>query len=92
MDFNKSDIDYSNCTNAWISGKWINDILLPPEKRGSNPDLFYNAFIRINGVEDKVNYVHDLLKLGQELKDAMMMTGCATLADINPECIRLPHP
>lgn len=31
-------------------------------------------------------------KLGQELKDAMMMTGCATLADINPECIRLPHP
>ena len=70
MDFNKSDIDYSNCTNAWISGKWINDILLPPEKRGSNPDLFYNAFIRINGVEDKVNYVHDLLKLGQELKSS----------------------
>ena len=32
--------------------------------------LFYNAFIRINGVEDKVNYVHDLLKLGQELKSS----------------------
>lgn len=26
--------------------------------------------IRINGVEDKVNYVHDLLKLGQELKSS----------------------
>lgn len=70
MHDDKTNINYSNCTNAWISGKWIDDILLPPDKRGSDPNLFYNAFYRIKGVEDKVGYVNDLLKFGQDIKSS----------------------
>ncbi|MCR4891978.1 MAG: YceG family protein [Lachnospiraceae bacterium] len=58
-----------NCTNAWIQGNNVlDDIRKPPADRGSDGNLFYNCFIRMNGVEDKLTYVSDLFRLYQELK------------------------
>lgn len=79
-----------NCTNAWISGKGLEDIRTPVMNRGmygksdkisdrmwdrilnerSEPKLFYNCFLLINGVEDKLTYLNELYQLGQELKAA----------------------
>ncbi len=61
--------DVINCTNAWIEGKGLSDILKPPSTRGSDNRFFYNCFIRINGVEDKVTYLNDLYQFQLELKN-----------------------
>lgn len=57
----------TNCTNAWIKGNGFDDILVRPNKRGTDPNLFYNCFIRFNGAEDKLYYTEKLFKLQQEL-------------------------
>ncbi len=57
-----------NCTNAWIEGKGLDDILQNIVSRGTDPKLFYNCFCRINGVEDKLTYTNELYQFGQELK------------------------
>lgn len=57
-----------NCTNAWISGKGLDDIMQPPSIRGTDPKLFYNCYCRINGVEDKLIYVNELYQFYQGLK------------------------
>ncbi len=49
-----------NCTNAWIEGAGYKDILKGVLLRGNDPKLFYNCFLRINGVEDKLTYLSDL--------------------------------
>ena len=49
-----------NCTNAWIAGKGLLDVLTLREDRGSDPAFFYNCFLQINGVEDKLSCVSDL--------------------------------
>lgn len=49
-----------NCTNAWIGGEGLADILKAPADRGGRPDLFYNCYCRISGVEDKLTYANDL--------------------------------
>ena len=36
----------------------------------SDPKLFYNCFLLINGVEDKLTYLNELYQFGQELKAA----------------------
>lgn len=59
-----------NCTNAWISGKAFTDIRKPLQERGSDPGLFYNCYIRVNGAEDKLTYANELYQLQQELKNA----------------------
>lgn len=59
-----------NCTNAWITGKGLEDIRTPVLNRGTDPKLFYNCFLLINGVEDKLTYLNELYQLGQELKAA----------------------
>ena len=75
-----------NCTNAWISGKGLDDIRTPVMNRRlegksdgavnetlngtSDPKLFYNCFLLINGVEDKLTYLNELYQFGQELKAA----------------------
>ncbi len=56
-----------NCTNAWITGKGIPDITTGAAARGDDPNLFYNCFIRINGVDDKLMYESNLLRMHQEL-------------------------
>ena len=60
----------SNCTNAWIKGKGLEDILESPALRGNDERFFYNLFCRINGVEDRLTYINDLFKLQQELKNS----------------------
>lgn len=55
-------------TNSWISGKGLQDIQVPPTQRGDDPDVFYNAFICMRGVEDKLNYASGLYKFNAELK------------------------
>ena len=57
-----------NCTNAWISGRGLADILTPPKQRGTDARFFYNCFIRMKGVEDKYTYLNDLHKFYMELK------------------------
>ena len=56
------------CTNEWIEGKGLDDILTPVRQRGSDPNLFYNCFIRINGVEDKLTYLNDLFQFQAALR------------------------
>ncbi len=57
-----------NCTNAWCSGKFYEDILTPPSSRGTDSRFFYNCFFRMNGVEDKVTYQNELAHLNAELE------------------------
>lgn len=57
-----------NCTNAWISGKGLEDIRIPVLDRGTDPKLFYNCFLTIHGVEDKLTYLNELYQFSQELK------------------------
>lgn len=58
----------SNCTNEWIKGKGLEDILQNVQSRGRQPDLFYNCFCRINGVWDKLTYMNELYQFQLELK------------------------
>ncbi len=58
----------TNCTNAWLSGRVLDQILTVPSDRGTDPELFYNCFSRITGVEDKITYQNDLIHLHNELK------------------------
>lgn len=58
----------TNATNVWISGKGLNDVLTDVHNRGADESFFYNAFIRINGVADKLTYVNDLYQFQLQLK------------------------
>ncbi len=62
--------DIENCTNAWIEGKGLADILMPTDRRGTDGRFFYNCFIRISGVEDKSTYISELFQFYGELKNA----------------------
>ncbi len=61
---------YCNCTNAWIEGKGLADFTVEPQDRGSDPNLFYNCFYRINGVEDKMSYLNELYQFQTGLQSA----------------------
>lgn len=56
------------CTNAWMTGRPLEDLQLPADKRGSDARFIYNAFCRINGVEDKITYENALFQLQMVLK------------------------
>lgn len=58
-----------NCTNAWIKGKGLEDILTSTLTRGRDEKFFYNCYIRINGVKDKITYQNELFQFQQELKN-----------------------
>lgn len=58
------------CTNAWIKGRGLEDVRESIALRGDDPKLFYNCFIRVNGVEDKLTYANELYQLQLELKNA----------------------
>ncbi len=65
----------TNCTNAWIKGKNVlDDVRTPIAVRGNDPNLYYNCFCRINGVEDKLTYLNELYKLNTELKGSKRKT------------------
>lgn len=57
----------TNCTNAWIEGKGLDDFLVEPAQRGTDPNLFYNCFCRINGAQDRQSYENDLYRFRMEL-------------------------
>lgn len=56
-----------NCTNAWMEGKGFEDFKKSPGTRGDDPKLFYNCFVRMEGVEDKLTYVGELYQFQLEL-------------------------
>lgn len=64
-----------NCTNAWIKGKGLADVKTPIQSRGNDPKLFYNCFLRITGVEDKLTYMNELYQFWLELKNSGRMTA-----------------
>lgn len=57
------------CTNAWMKEAKLSEILTPLAERGDDPALFYNAFLRVRGAEDKLTYVNDLYQFYQRLKE-----------------------
>ncbi|MCI8786803.1 MAG: hypothetical protein HFI84_09185 [Eubacterium sp.] len=60
----------SNCTNAWIKGTGLEDIKKDARARGESPELFYNCFYRISGVEDKLTYQNELYQFWLSLKNS----------------------
>ena len=58
------------CTNAWMSEADYRQLLTPPSSRGSDPKLFYNGFVRLRGVRDKLDYLNDLHRFYQQLTAA----------------------
>lgn len=61
--------DVVHCTNSWIKGSGLADVLVPPANRGNDTRFFYNCLIKINGVEDKVTYLNDLYKFYIDIKN-----------------------
>lgn len=61
---------YINCTNAWIKGNGLDDFKTGVTARGTDANLFYNCFYRINGVEDKLTYLNDLYQFQREIKNS----------------------
>lgn len=59
-----------NCTNAWISGKGMEDILKAISLRGDDKKLYYNCFYRINGVKDKLTFVGDIYRMSEEVRNS----------------------
>ena len=57
-----------NCTNAWISGKGLEDFSTDVQSRGSDDRFFYNCFCRINGAQDKLSYANELYQFQQKIK------------------------
>ena len=56
------------CTNAWIKGKGLEDMLKATYARGDDKGYFYNCLYRFWGVWDKLTYLNDLHHFYQELK------------------------
>ncbi|MBQ8967901.1 YceG family protein [Ruminococcus sp.] len=63
---------FTNCTNAWISGEQdhIAEFKMPVNSRGSDANMFYNIYTRINGVWDKMTYTNDLYQMQLEIKNS----------------------
>ncbi len=57
------------CTNAWLKGRGFEELLTPIKERGNDPALFYNFFVKINGVEDKISYLNELYRYQLEVKN-----------------------
>lgn len=57
------------CTNAWMNEAAYNAILTPAVSRGDDFQLFYNAFIRVSGVPDRVTYLSELHQFYQRFKN-----------------------
>ena len=55
------------CTNTWMEGKGLADILKPVSARGKEDGVYYNCFLRMSGVEDKLTYQNDLYRFWMEL-------------------------
>lgn len=58
------------CTNAWIEGKGLEDVQKPVQARGQDDRFFYNCFLRMEGVEDKLTYLNELYRFQLEMAGA----------------------
>ncbi len=56
-----------NCTNAWIEGKGLADVQKPFQTRGQDDRFYYNCFLRIEGVDDKLTYLNELYHFQLEM-------------------------
>ena len=56
-------------TNVWLGkGNIFSELKRPVSERGSEERFFYNAFLQLNGVEDKTTYLNELYQFSQQLK------------------------
>lgn len=62
--------DIAPCTNAWMEGKGLDDVLRAPAQRGTEKNRFYNCFVRIWGARDRLSYLNDLYQFGVQIKSA----------------------
>lgn len=76
--------EIKNCTNAWITGKILEDVRKDTGLRGADPGFFYNCFCRIMGTEDRLSYQNELYQLQAEIK------ACKRPLVIVNESIALP--
>ena len=44
------------------------EVRTPPIMRGTDKALFYNAFLRVNGAQDKLTYVNELYQFYQQMQ------------------------
>ncbi len=58
------------CTNAWIKGDGLPDILESTTIRGKDQNLYYNCYCRINGVVDRLTYANELYQFYISMKNA----------------------
>lgn len=58
------------CTNAWMSGKILEDIRMTEARRGNDSRFFCNCFCRMSGTEDRVTYLNELHNLYNDLISA----------------------
>ena len=56
------------CTNAWMKKADWQEVRTPPNMRGTDTALFYNAFLRVNGAQDKLTYVNELYQFYQQMQ------------------------
>ncbi|KIR02806.1 hypothetical protein P261_01621 [Lachnospiraceae bacterium TWA4] len=63
-------LEITNCTNAWMEGQILKDLLKPTKLRGNDQRFFYNGYCRMIGVEDKQNYLNELYQFQLEVKNS----------------------
>lgn len=56
------------CTNAWMKKADWQEVRTPPIMRGTDKALFYNAFLRVSGAQDKLTYVNELYQFYQQMQ------------------------
>ena len=57
------------CTNVWMEKAEYEQILTPIDRRGSDLDHYYNAFIRVRGVVDESTYMSGLHQFYRRLRN-----------------------
>ena len=58
----KNELNYIISTNTWIFGELWQESLKSHDKRGDEKNYVYNMFVRIRGVDEKDEYLKELLK------------------------------
>lgn len=58
----------SSCTNAWMQKAALDQVLTESRARGTDPALFFNAFIVQYGVDDRLLFPNDLFQFNKQLR------------------------
>ncbi len=58
------------CCNAWMKNASLDSVLTRPADRGDDAALFYNSFIRLTGVTDRMTYASELHQFYKSLLTA----------------------